>query len=576
MIRETTEQPSAGDPARHNEPLLFLHIPKTAGTALRSLFARELGEDRVTKGLPAMPLEEALIRYADFDAICGHFHAQQGCPLPAGRLSITVLRDPVDRFLSYFYFRKFDAQESLIDQRVRSLDVEGFIDQLTNDDADELNMQTTLLYPLGTDAQTLPRWPERVRAAQRALDRIDYVGIHDEIDDFVCMLCARMGWSSDTALERINVTSQRAAPEHLSAAARKRLDHFLQHDRAVYEHAVERFRQQRRTAILRPGPLQDRPRIATDASTAGIVPRAAPTPAPREFGDRRLELLNVWAVGELSGNSAVLIGEQLNIHVDFVAHEPADDLTIGFLIRDERGLPVYGTNTRLLGDTCRVTPGTYRVTFSLMNRIADGAYVIDAKLICSGSHLKGCYHWKDEATRFDVHGWATTYFAGRAMMDPTAYFVRTSSKGSIKPHALPLDPTKPALSTGRLNPPLDDFSARIAVACELPAVQTGTELLVDVELENTGAETWRANGKRPVCLSYHWHDMKGHVIEFDGVRTRLPRDIAPGERVQVVGLLRSPQAAGALRLTWTLVQEEIAWFDQSNPDARCQRDVRIT
>lgn len=542
---------------------------------MRSLFTAHLGANRVTPGIASMPLEEALIRYGEFDAICGHFHAEQGCVLPADRVSITVLRDPVDRFLSYFYFRKFDAQQSLIDQRVRALDVEDFIAQLSSADVDELNMQTSMLYPLGTDAQTFLRWPERVRAAQQALDKIDYVGIHGEIDDFVCMLRARMGWAADTALERINVTSRRDTPEQLSAAARDRLEHFLQHDMAVYAHAVDRFRQQRRAAILRPAMSGAGQRSAGNATSPGVARAKPAASAPREFGDRRLEILNVLAVGELSGIGIVMIGEQLSVHIDFVAHDAADDLTIGFLIRDERGLPVYGTNTRLLGNTCQVTPGTYRVTFSFTNRTADGAYVIDAKLIRSGSHLKGCYHWKDVAARFDVNGWATTYFAGNVMMDPATHFARTSPKGSIMPHALPMDPTKPALSTGRLNPPLSDFSARITMASALADMQTGTELLVDLEVQNTGTETWRADGKRPVCVSYHWQDRDGKMIEFDGVRTRLSRDIGPGERIQVIGLLRSPHTPGTMRLSWTLVQEEIAWFDQSNPAARCQVDVRV-
>lgn len=564
------------DSPKTREPILFFHLPKTAGSALRQLFAMHLGEDRVTKSL-AMPLDQALVRYEDADAICGHFFAEHGHSLPADRISLTVLRSPVDRFLSYYYFQKFDVQQGLIDQRVHALDLDEFVAQLTDSDLDELNKQTFLLYPLGTSSMKILPWPERVLAAQRALDRFDYVGVHDEIEDFVCMLSARMGWPSEATLDRVNVTSRRHAPELISAETRKKLDQLLQYDQAVYEHAVARFRQLRRASILGSTARFIEQRDATDpVAGAGQGSRAAGASEPREFGDRRAELLEILAVGEFSGHGLALIGEQVNVHVNFIAHDSIDDLTVGFLIRDERGMPVFGTHTHLLGETYRVAPGRYRVVFSFLNRAEAGAYVIDAKLIKKGSHFEGCHHWKEGVARFDVIGWGTVYFDGRVMMDASAHASRISPEGNITACTATRNQVGLAFSTGRLNPRLRDYSARITLLCELPTLQTGTELLVDMEVENTGTGTWPSSGKQPVCVSYHWHDANGNVVEQDGLRTRLPRDISAGERIRLVGLLRAPSQTGALRLVWTLVQEGVAWFDQVNPDAQCRRDVLVS
>jgi hypothetical protein len=553
-----------------SEPILFMHLPKTAGTALRNLFARHLGEERVSKNLN-MRLEEALVRYADLNAVCGHFHVEQGQRLPADRISMTVLRDPVDRFLSHYYFRKFDAQNQAIDQRVRSRDLDQFIEEQTSTDIDDLNLQTSLLYPLGTESWTMLSWSERVIAAQRALDRFDCVGIHNEIDDFVCMICARMGWSPDAALDRVNVTSRRTTPDQLPIAARRKLDELLQYDQLVFEYAVERFRQSRRASITASAVH----RIASPRGADALPSPRSCVPEPREFGDRRLELVNVRVMGELSGESLAMIGERLNIHIQFVAHEPVDSVTAGFLIRDERGLPVFGTDTYLLGDIYQVTPGMYSFRFSLLNRVECGAYTVDVKLIRNSSHLEGCYHWKDNAARFDVHGWAAVSFVGRVMMDACADLTRMSAAGSIETMPVQVDRSRPASTAGRLNPPLSDFSARLTLLSELSSAQTGTELLVDIEIENSGIETWHTSGKRPVCLSYHWHDQDGNVIEYDGVRTFLPRDLQPGERIRLVGLLRAPHCTGLMRLTWTLVQEDVGWFDENDGQSRYGVDVRV-
>lgn len=568
-MQDQTIEPPGSERTLAIQPLLFLHLPKTAGTALRNLFVRQLGEANVSRALN-MRLDEALVRYADLDAICGHLYPEQAQRLPSNRIAITVLRDPIDRFLSYFYFLKFDAQSNTIDQRIRYMEVDQFVDEMKNGSVDELNLQTSLLYPLGTESLAMLSWPERVASARRALDRIDYVGIHGEIDDFVCMISARMGWPGESALDRVNVTSRRMTTDQLAPATRKKLEDLLQHDVLVYEHAVERFRRLRRASILVAAAASG-PRLEILRDSAAS-PRS-PSFEPREFGDRRLELIRVWAGGEMSGAEVVLIGERISIHIEFIAHEAVDYVTAGFLIRDEGGLPVYGTNTHLLGDIHRVTPGRYSFDFSFVNRTECGAYSVDVMLIRNSSHLEGCYHWKDKAARFDVNGWATGSFNGRMMMDACASFAQISEQGSIEARRVPVDPMKASLSSGRLNPPLRDFSARITLLSTLATAETGAEILMDIEVENTGVETWGAYGKQSVNVSYHWYDGDGIAIEFDGLRTSLPRDLNPGERARLHGLLRVPPRPGSLRLVWTLVQEGVSWFDDKNPQSRCELSV---
>lgn len=66
----------------------------------------------------------------------------------------------------------------------------------------------------------------------------------------------------------------------------------------------------------------------------------------------------------------------------------------------------------------------------------------------------------------------------------------------------------------------------------------------------------------PVNVSYHWCECPGgSIVMFEGLRTRLPRAIEPGETLDVHATIRSPESPGEYQLSMTLVQEGCRWFD---------------
>jgi hypothetical protein len=64
-------------------------------------------------------------------------------------------------------------------------------------------------------------------------------------------------------------------------------------------------------------------------------------------------------------------------------------------------------------------------------------------------------------------------------------------------------------------------------------------------------------------------------FEFEGLRTTLPRHIAPGEILCLPCFLRAPETAGEFKVVWTLVQEEVAWFDERNTASRWECRVEV-
>lgn len=91
----------------------------------------------------------------------------------------------------------------------------------------------------------------------------------------------------------------------------------------------------------------------------------------------------------------------------------------------------------------------------------------------------------------------------------------------------------------------------------------GERITGAIELTNDGWDTWTSDAPQGIFTSYHWLDEGGHVVEFDGERTSLPRAIAAGETSEVAIAIRVPSTPGGYRLAIDLVREGVTWFSQA-------------
>ena len=75
-----------------------------------------------------------------------------------------------------------------------------------------------------------------------------------------------------------------------------------------------------------------------------------------------------------------------------------------------------------------------------------------------------------------------------------------------------------------------------------PSAGAGTTVQIPVTVTNTSTagEIWNATGAAPVNLSYHWYDGAGNVVAWDGARTGLGADVAPGASKTVTASVTHP------------------------------------
>jgi hypothetical protein len=92
-------------------------------------------------------------------------------------------------------------------------------------------------------------------------------------------------------------------------------------------------------------------------------------------------------------------------------------------------------------------------------------------------------------------------------------------------------------------------------------VRTGDATLARVTIENAGTLAWPVRDEQPVHVSYHWLDAAtGRTVAYEGLRTPLPGDLAPGGRTTVGALVLASVPPGTYHLQWDMVREGVTWF----------------
>lgn len=105
-------------------------------------------------------------------------------------------------------------------------------------------------------------------------------------------------------------------------------------------------------------------------------------------------------------------------------------------------------------------------------------------------------------------------------------------------------------------------------------VAAGESFAVSARLANRSGSAWPADGAARVGLAYHWRTPAGEPVVWDGERTPLPNEVAPGTAVRVEMTVRAPEAPGTYVLELDPVFEHVAWFSERGvPPLRAEVEV---
>jgi ketosteroid isomerase-like protein len=110
---------------------VFVHVPKTAGTSFNIAMRYALGPDAVSQGFNATNMTSSEAERLDrFDVISGHISMADVSRYFSDRAILTILRDPIDRCLSWYYWARKDSTPSFSSDiaAAKRYDIESFFD----------------------------------------------------------------------------------------------------------------------------------------------------------------------------------------------------------------------------------------------------------------------------------------------------------------------------------------------------------------------------------------------------------------------------------------------------------------
>jgi hypothetical protein len=221
--------------------ILFLHIPGSAGTSLTSALER-LASPRLTvtdvEDPPSGLAEDTL---APYRLITGHFYAHQTeVTLFEPFLKITVLRDPLERFISCYNVARQAARSNTASMSERyAAEVSAF--EYFMSPAGVVDRQAQL-YVLGLDSQQVPEASRQAQLLERARERLEtmVVAVTPKLSEVVARLYALFGATGPAEVPTVNATP----PAHGTAAVSEEevamMRRILAADYALYAAACQR------------------------------------------------------------------------------------------------------------------------------------------------------------------------------------------------------------------------------------------------------------------------------------------------------------------------------------------------
>ena len=307
-----SDSPAAPPPpdASSDKTLIFLHIPKAAGTTMASILTGHYGSKatyrtrmNAFKHMQALPENER----RRLRLVHGHmpFGIHQYLPQPS--VYFTLLRHPVERVISHYYFvLKSPSHPGYpIAQAARSVAeyVGCGLQKQTN------NVQTRHLSGVSGTVGFDECTRQHLRLAQQHLDTAFAVaGTSEQFDATLLLLAQHLGWSP-SPYPQLNVNAQRPSQQQISPGAiaiierynaldlelyhtvQARLNRQIAAQGSAFQQALQAFQQKN----IRYGEALRHP-----APDAAVPPISSHHPAPSELARVKAQLQAVTQRAEAS------------------------------------------------------------------------------------------------------------------------------------------------------------------------------------------------------------------------------------------------------------------------------------
>lgn len=237
---------------KQSPPLVFFHIPKTAGTTFNSILEKNYPDKSIYR-IRGKNTHEDIVRLKNsskrtqqnIQVLMGH-HSDHAANLLRQPVEyVTFLRDPVQRTISSFNYLS-TTQHNRYHQEIKKLaGIEAFIDWQIQNGMDNLQCR----YLAGIEINNAPNSKNidiqevgqlHLKNAIAKLESFDFVLITEQFDEALLILRRKLNWKKGIDYQSLNKSSEKKISiltETVLAkiAENNRWDHLL------YQHATLLF-----------------------------------------------------------------------------------------------------------------------------------------------------------------------------------------------------------------------------------------------------------------------------------------------------------------------------------------------
>lgn len=339
--------------------VFFDHIPKCGGSSLSQLFCKVYGADRVA---PPLMGEQALVAkklFRNYDVVLGHFGGTIFDNWPEDFFCCTLVRDPVDRALStYFYFQNLPQLSIPYVEAVRGLSLDEFVESTRQPIVNEiLNNPLVAHFAAASGYDGSYSDPAGVwEAAVRGFNSYDVIGVCEDFEKSAQAIFGALGVpvpQLDYKNYKVNSNKKRQKrsdiPVHIISAIERRNAGDIQ----LYRAAVER---------LNGRPYQQ---------FLGL-----PESLKEKKQRLRCKLNSVEVKGAESGNTTVKSGETMSIRIRLSLSEDIAAFRYFVKLRNEANEILFGMSSDELHGSGSLSKGEHEIEVVLDMLFKYGKYFI--------------------------------------------------------------------------------------------------------------------------------------------------------------------------------------------------------
>ncbi|HTY55470.1 MAG TPA: sulfotransferase family 2 domain-containing protein [Candidatus Binataceae bacterium] len=227
--------------------IIFVHLPKCGGTTLFRLVEWEYSptqvffvDGRFYRWSYNRLIHSRADKLANMQVFQGHMPFGLHKLLDAPATYMTMLREPVDRVISEYYYRINRLQHPYEDRWMKKLSLEEYVRTTP-----QHNIQTKLLAGRhsGYDFLAGDCTEETLAVAKENLaQQFSLIGLTERFEESLALAKLAFGWKIEHFAD-FNITGKRPAKSSVAPAIRDLISEFYQYDVALYEHVVGLFNQ---------------------------------------------------------------------------------------------------------------------------------------------------------------------------------------------------------------------------------------------------------------------------------------------------------------------------------------------